>query len=69
MISDDDLILYHYRELDAAERARIGAAISAQPALAQRMHELGVWVEATTPLIPGTSAEDAQLEAIAGFLA
>jgi hypothetical protein len=41
MISDDDLILYHYRDgLDASERARIGAAISAQPTLAQRMHEL-----------------------------
>src|SRR5690606_38995475 len=24
MITDDDLLLYHYRELDAAERARIG---------------------------------------------
>lgn len=35
----------------------------------RRMHAQGVWVEATTPLIPGTSAEDAQLEGIAGFLA
>jgi hypothetical protein len=40
MISDDDLILYYYRELDAAERARIGAALSAQPQLAQRMQAL-----------------------------
>ena len=38
MISDDDLLLYHYRDgLDAAERARIGAALSEQPELAQRL--------------------------------
>jgi pyruvate formate lyase activating enzyme len=35
----------------------------------RRMHAMGVWVEASTPLIPGTSAEDAHLEAIADFLA
>ncbi|MEU9478262.1 AmmeMemoRadiSam system radical SAM enzyme [Streptomyces sp. NPDC048191] len=35
----------------------------------RRMHAAGVWVEATTPLIPGTSADEAQLAAIAGFLA
>ena len=29
MITDEDLLLYHYRELDAAERARIGAALGA----------------------------------------
>ena len=41
MISDDDLILYYYRDgLDTAERARIGAALSAQPELAQRMQAL-----------------------------
>ena len=35
MISDDDLLLYYYRDgLDAAERARIGAALSEQPELA-----------------------------------
>ena len=38
MISDDELLLYYYRDgLDAAERARIGAALSEQPELAQRM--------------------------------
>ena len=37
MITDDDLLLYHYRDgLDASERARIGAAVSHDPALAQR---------------------------------
>ena len=41
MISDDDLLLYYYRDgLDAAERARIGAALAEQPELAQRLHRL-----------------------------
>jgi len=40
MINDEDLLLYHYRELDAADRARIGAALSAQPELAQRLQAL-----------------------------
>jgi hypothetical protein len=41
MISDDDLVLYYYRDgLDAAERARIGAALAEQPQLAQRMQKL-----------------------------
>jgi len=41
MISDDDLILYYYRDgLDAADRARIGAALAEQPELAQRMQKL-----------------------------
>ena len=32
MISDDDLLLYYYRDgLDAAERARIGAALASNP--------------------------------------
>jgi hypothetical protein len=41
MISDEDLILYHYRDgLEPDERARIGAALGAQPELAQRLHRL-----------------------------
>ena len=41
MISDDELLLYYYRDgLDAAERARIGAALSEQPELARRMQAL-----------------------------
>jgi hypothetical protein len=41
MISDDDLLLYYYRDgLDEAERARIGTALAEQPELAQRLHRL-----------------------------
>lgn len=40
MITDDDLLLYYYRELDAAERARVGAALAEQPELARRLHAL-----------------------------
>lgn len=40
MIRDDDLLLYHYRELDGAERARISAALGEQPELARRLHAL-----------------------------
>jgi len=41
MISDDDLILYYYRDgLDANERARIAMALSTSPELAQRLHRL-----------------------------
>jgi hypothetical protein len=38
LISDDDLLLYYYRDgLDAVDRARIGAAVSDDPQLAQRL--------------------------------
>jgi len=41
MISDDDLILYYYRDgQEAAERVRIGAALAEQPELAQRLQKL-----------------------------
>ena len=41
MISDDDLLLYYYRDgLDATERARIATALAEQPELAQRLHRL-----------------------------
>jgi hypothetical protein len=41
MISDNDLLLYHYRDgLDADERARIGAALKAQPELAAHLQAL-----------------------------
>lgn len=41
MISDEDLLLYYYRDgLDAAERARIATALAQHPELAQRLHRL-----------------------------
>ena len=55
MISDDDLLLYHYRDgLDAAERARIGAALAEQPELARRLHGLVARLDATAviPEVP-----------------
>jgi hypothetical protein len=54
MISDDDLLLYHYRELDAPDRARIGAALSEQPELAQRLQRLVSRLDAAaaTPEVP-----------------
>lgn len=54
MISDDELILYYYRDgLDAAERARIGAALG-EPALAQRLQSLVARLDAaaTMPEVP-----------------
>jgi hypothetical protein len=51
MISDDELLLYYYRDgLDAAERARIGAALSEQPELAQRLHRLVARLDAAAAL-------------------
>jgi len=51
MISDDDLLLYYYRDgLDASERARIGAALSEQPELAQRLQRLVARLDAAAAL-------------------
>jgi hypothetical protein len=50
MITDDELLLYYYRELDAAERARIGAAISADPELARRLHALVARLDAAAAM-------------------
>ena len=48
MINDDELLLYYYRELDAAERARIGAALAEQPDLARRLHALVARLDAAS---------------------
>jgi hypothetical protein len=40
MISDDELLLYYYRELDAAEHTRVGQALAERPELAQRLHRM-----------------------------
>ena len=50
MISDDDLLLYYYRELDASERARIGAAISKDPELSRRLHTLVARLDAAAAI-------------------
>ena len=51
MITDDELILYHYRDgLDASERARIGAALSEQPELAQRLQGLVTRLDAAAAI-------------------
>ena len=54
MISDDELLLYYYRELDAGERARIGAAVSNDPQLARRLHSLVARLDAAaaSPEVP-----------------
>ena len=51
MISDNDLLLYYYRDgLDAAERARIGAALGEQPELAARLHRLVARLDAAAAM-------------------
>ncbi len=51
MISDDDLLLYYYRDgLDAAERMRIGTALAEQPELAQRLHALVARLDAAAAM-------------------
>jgi hypothetical protein len=41
MISDEDLLLYYYRDgLDVGERARVATALAKDPELAQRLHRL-----------------------------
>jgi hypothetical protein len=55
MITDDDLLLFHYRDgLDAAERARIGAALVSEPQLAQRLQILVARLDAAAaqPEVP-----------------
>jgi len=61
MINDDELLLYHYRELDAADRARIGAALAAQPELAQRLQSLVARLDAAAA-IPEVPVPAAALE-------
>lgn len=55
MISDNDLLLYHYRDgLDAAERERIRVALREEPALAARLQALVGQIDeaATLPEVP-----------------
>jgi hypothetical protein len=49
IITDDELLLYYYRDgLEPEERARIGAALAAQPELAQRLHRLVARLDAVS---------------------
>lgn len=50
MITDDDLLLYHYRELDESERTRIGAALAEQPELARRLQALVARLDAAAAM-------------------
>jgi len=50
MISDEELLLYYYRELDAGERARIGAAVSNDPQLSRRLHNLVARLDAAAAM-------------------
>jgi len=51
MISDDELLLYYYRDgLDAAERARIGKVLSEEPEVARRMQGLVARLDAAAAL-------------------
>ena len=51
MISDNDLLLYHYGDgLDASERERIGAALRAQPELAARLQRLVAQLDAAVAI-------------------
>jgi anti-sigma factor RsiW len=51
MISDDELLLYYYRDgLDGAERARIAAVLAGDPAVARRLHTLVARLDAAAAL-------------------
>lgn len=55
MISDNDLLLYYYRDgLERGERERIAAALSEDPELAARLHRLVAQLDAAaaTPEVP-----------------
>lgn len=53
---------------DEPHRRLTGASLTPVLDTVRRLCDAGVWVEVSTPLIPGTSADDGQLERIARFL-
>jgi hypothetical protein len=62
MITDDELLLYYYRDgHDAAERARIGAALSEDPQLARRLHTLVARLDAAAA-VPEVPVPDAAMQ-------
>ncbi len=54
---------------DTAHRRLTGAPLRPVLAAVERFREAGVWVEVSTPLIPGVSAEPSALRSIAATLA
>lgn len=54
---------------DAFYRGLCKARIEPVKATIRRMHEKGIWVEATTLVVPGQNDDPAQLKGIAEFLA
>ncbi|WP_274564213.1 AmmeMemoRadiSam system radical SAM enzyme [Streptomyces spiramyceticus] len=54
---------------EAPHQRLTGAPLAPVLAAVERFRAAGVWVEVSTPLIPGTSADPGQLRAIAGLLA
>ena len=60
MINDEQLLLYYYRELDAADHARISAALAEQPELARRLHALVAKLDAAAALPEVPVPEEAQ---------
>lgn len=61
MISDNDLLLYYYRDgLDRETRERIAAALSEQPELAARLHRLVARLDAVAATPDVAVPEDVQ---------
>ncbi|MFE4972057.1 AmmeMemoRadiSam system radical SAM enzyme [Kitasatospora sp. NPDC056651] len=54
---------------DAAHRRLTGAPLAPVLETVRALHSAGVWVEVSTPLIPGASAEPGELRRIAEFVA
>jgi pyruvate formate lyase activating enzyme len=54
---------------DEFYRALVGARLKPVLDSIERLHDMGVWVEVTTLLIPGRNDSDAELRGLAGFLA
>ena len=50
MITEEDLLLYYYRELEPADRARVAAAIAADATVAQRLHALVARLDAAAAI-------------------
>lgn len=53
---------------EKTHRAAYGANVKPVMDCITRMHEAGVWVEVTTPIVPGLNDDDVELKAIASFL-